>query len=66
MVLIASCACSMESIVNHSDVWGKRSWFIISILSSDDFMEVRASAIVIDGQKGWTVLWTTSPSKRIN
>jgi hypothetical protein len=43
MVIIASWACSMVSIVSHSDVCGRRSWLMICMLSSEVLMEVRAS-----------------------
>jgi hypothetical protein len=45
IVFIASWACSMVSIASHSVVCGRRSWLTISILSSDNLMELRASVM---------------------
>ena len=45
IVLIASCACSIVSTSIHSVVWGSKSWFMISILSSEVLMDASAAIL---------------------
>ena len=45
IVLIASCACSIVSTLIHSVVWGSKSWFMISILSSEVLIDASAAIL---------------------